>query len=187
MKSGLLIILTILTLGSCTTSKYIFSADRFQNIGQLTIDKAVRRDIDNKYKDVSPNHLIEIGESIYPNTKKFDLATPKTFETTNGIFKLTTDYYFTPTDSLVRVILYQWDKSESVNGKKEFQKQFNQLRKSLTDNLGEPKEIDIEQKDFNDETFRDGIKWTGKVNAYLFMFGNDETEYRQIRLAIYSE
>ena len=176
-----------MTFSSCSTSKYISSADRFQNPGQLTVDKAIKLDIDNKSKDISPDHLVSIGESIYPNTKKFDLATPKTFETTTSIFKLTTDYYFTPTDSLVRVILYQWDKSKTGDAKNEFQKQFNQLRKSLTDKLGEPKEIEIEQKDFNDETFRDGIKWTGKVNAYLFMFGNDETEYRQIRLAIYGE
>jgi hypothetical protein len=187
MKSGLLTILTILTFGSCTTSKYIFTSDRFQDIGQLTVDRAVKRDIDSRYKDVSPDHLIEIGESIYPNAQKFQLTTPKTFETTDDIFKLTTDYYFTADDSLVKVILYQWDKAKPVDGKKQFQRKFNQLRKLLTDNLGEPKEIDIQQKDFNDETFRDGIKWTGKVNSYLFMFGNDETEYRQIRLAIYGE
>lgn len=187
MTSRLLTLLTILTFSSCSTNKLIFSADRFQNVGQLTVDKAVKRDIDNKYKDVSPDHLISIGESIYPNTEGFDLVTPKTFETTNGIFKFTTDYYFSRGDSLVKVTLYQWDKLKSVDGKKEFQRKFNQLRKSLTDNLGEPKEINIEQKDFNDETFRDEIKWTGKVNAYLFMFGNDRTQYRQIRLAIYGE
>jgi hypothetical protein len=140
-----------------------------------------------EYKDISPDHLITIGEGIYPNPKRFNLTTPRTFEKKTGGFRLTTDYYYTSSDSLVRVILYQWDKSRTRDQKKEFQKQFDKLRQSLTDKLGEPKEIEINQKKFNDETFRDGIKWTGKVNAYLFMLGRDKNEYRRIRLAIYSE
>jgi hypothetical protein len=143
MMGRLLILLTLLTFGSCSTNKYIFSGDKLQNVGQLTVDKAIKRDIVSKYKDVSPDHLISLGESIYPNARGFDLATPKSFETTNGIFKLTTEYYFTVGDSLVKVTLYQWDKAKSVDGKKEFQKRFNQLKESLTDNLGEPKEINI--------------------------------------------
>lgn len=187
MTSRLLTLLTILTFSSCSTSKYIFNGDRFQNVGQLTVDEVIKHEMNNKSKNLSPDHLVSLDESIYPNAKNFDLTAPKTFETTTGTFKLTTDYYFTPSDSLVKVILYQWDKLESADEKKKFQKQFNQLRKLLTNKLGEPKEADIEQKEFNIKTFRDGIKWKGEVNAYLFMFGNDETEYRQIRLAIYGE
>jgi hypothetical protein len=187
MASKLLIRLTILIFSSCSTNKYVFNADRLQEIGQLTVDKATKRDLDNGHKDVSPNYLISIGESIYPNSKKFDLATPKSFEKISRGFRLTTEYYYTPSDRMVRVILYQWDKVGSGSQKAEFQKQFDQLRQSLTDKLGQPKEIEINQKEYNDETFRDGIKWAGEVNAYLFMFGNDRTEYRQIRLAIYRD
>jgi hypothetical protein len=186
MPSRLLITLTILIFCSCSTNKYIFNANRFENLGQSTVANAVKRDIDNKSKDISLNHRVSIGESIYPNVRKFELSTPKTFTTTSGIFNLTTDYYYTPTDSLVKVILYQWENSKSGDNKLAFQKQFNQLRRLLTEELGEPRETDIERRQFNDGTFRDGIKWTGKVNAYLFMLGNDRTKFR-LRLAIYGE
>ena len=187
MTNRLFILLTILTFSSCSTNKYIFSDDRFQNVGQLTVAKAISRDIAHKYKDVSPDHLISIGQGIYPNSKKFDLATPRTFEKREGAFRLSTDYYYSTPDSLVKVILYQWEKARTRDQKKEFQKLFDKLKQSLTDKLGEPQHVEINQKKFNEETFRDGVKWTGKVNAYLFYLRRDKTEFRRIRLAIYGE
>jgi len=102
---------------------------------------------------------------------------------------------------VVKVILYQWEKSqdknqdvlEDANIKSgrfvNFQNKFNQLRDSLTKSLGKPIDTNIEQKQESNQAFRDDVRWQGKdgTNAYLFMFGNNGTGYRQIRLAIYKD
>ncbi|HRN46456.1 MAG TPA: hypothetical protein PKW69_00370 [Niabella sp.] len=184
-----LIIFSFLTLSSCSINQFIFKEERFQNLGQLKVYQVSKYDLNNGFKDVSPEHLISIGQSIYPNSNNYTLVVPKRFLKRVKNFRLTTEYYFTSTDSLIRVILYQWDKVGSKDQKKAFQNQFNQLAKRLTKKLGKPSNIEIQQKEFNDKTFRDGIKWLDQTNtkAYLFMFGNDRTQYRQIRLAVYND
>lgn len=189
MTKQTFLILAAFATSSCSINQPNFNEDGFQKFTLLKIDKASKNELSNGAKDISPDRLISLGESIYPNSNKYILATPKTFERRVKNFQLTTDYYYSTADSTVRVMLYQWDKIGSKDQKKDFQKQFNQLKKSLTDRLGEPTEVDIEQKKFNEETFRDGIKWMrpNSTKAYLFMFGNDRTKYRQIRLAIYKD
>ena len=40
-----------------------------------------------------------------------------------------------------------------------------------------------------DTSWRDDMKWInhGELNAYLFMFGDNRTGFREIRLALYKE
>ncbi|OKL39326.1 hypothetical protein A3841_01775 [Pontibacter flavimaris] len=169
----------------------------------MTVPEAIEYEKGKGSIDVTPNHLIKVRESIYPNKKGFELATPVTFtRTEKQVFDLEAEYFYVPQDSLVKVILYEWSQQTNSNqnlleekSEKEldkmytaFQKKFEYLRKELTKRLGEPTQIEINLNS-GQPNYRDGIKWLNNngLNAYLFMFGNNQNEYRQIRLAIYKE
>lgn len=191
-------ILIILFLVSCASNKHIFSKERFSNFEQLKINEATAAELRIGSKDITPTHLISIGEGIYPNVNKYELETPKTFKRFEKSFEIEVEYFYTAIDSSVKVILYQWDDLRGTNTLFEndknlskkfdaFQNKFNQLSERLSKELGMPTQKNIEQGKSGDATFRDDFKWKNQngLNAYLFMFGNNNNGYRQIRLAIY--
>lgn len=203
MKKFLPFIILISLHVSCSPSRRIFNLDRFDEFENLTLSKAVKYEKGIGSTDVTPNHLIKIGEGIYPNRRGFELATPKTFtRKEKPFFEFEVEYFYVPQDSVVKVILYEWNKQVNSNldpfeekSEKEldkmytaFQKKFEYLRKELIKRLGEPTQIEINSES-GQPNFRDDIKWLNNdgLNAYLFMFGNNQNEYRQIRLAIYWE
>jgi len=193
-------IIILLTLTSCGVDNHIFQKEKFDELQLLKISTVTKLENKAHSRDITPNHLIGIGTGIYPNPKNYILATPKTFKTKElPNFQLETQYFYSANDSLVKVILYQWDylekkeidfpEAENLTNKfKVFQIKFNRLKDKLTKNLGQPIEINIEQNKTSDSAFRDGIKWKNNsgLKAYLFMFGNNNG-YRQIRLAIYKD
>lgn len=72
---------------------------------------------------------------------------------------------------------------------KVFQAKFDELVTQLTSEFGEPFSTNIKQGKVKDETFRDDLRFkrADEMNAYLFMFGNDNSGFRQIRLAVYKD
>jgi hypothetical protein len=103
-------------------------------------------------------------------------------------------------------------KKELENKFNEFKNQWNSISKELNEQLGLPtfKQIESDKygtkiikdnqsiedimssigEDTTEEStaWRDEMKWDAKdKHAYLFMFGDNRTGYRQIRLAIYGE
>ena len=189
-------------LNSCVTKKHLFNKAIFSDFQQLKIDKIIAFEKKNKSKDITPAYFIDIGEGIYPNTNKYKLEIAKAFKRKDKPkLELEIDYYYVIGDSSVKVILYQWDelKTKKANVFEDdkakssmfsiFQNKFNQLSDSLTKQLGNPFHKNIEQNITTDETFRDDVKWKGQngLNAYLFMFGNNNNRYRQISLAIYKD
>jgi hypothetical protein len=197
------VIITIFVLTSCVTNKHIFIGEMFSDFDKLKINTIQIFEIKNKSKDITPTHFIKIGESIYPNRNQYKLETPRVFQRQEKPnFQVEIDYYYVLVDSSVKVILYQWDdlpskKNETFENDRDtaqkfsrFQTKFNQLKDTLTKVLGTPILNNMEQtKVPSGETFRDGIKWqrANGMNAYLFMFGNNKSRYRQIRLAIYRD
>ena len=192
--------LILFTLASCGVDKHIFQKEKFDELQLLKISTVTKLENRVHSRDITPNHLIGIGAGIYPNKKKLILETPKTYITKEQPnFQLETQYFYSANDSLVKVILYQWDylekkdvdfpEAENLTNKfKAFQIKFNRLKDKLTKTLGQPIEINIEQNRTSDSAFRDGIKWKNNsgLKAYLFMFGNNNG-YRQIRLAVYKD
>ncbi|MBX2923755.1 MAG: hypothetical protein KF746_16245 [Chitinophagaceae bacterium] len=181
------------------TNRLIFQDKKFNTFDTLDVKTVIKLEKQKRSKDITPDHLIEIGEGIYPNKSKYILATPKTYEIKEKPnFKVETEYFYGVNDGLVKVILCQWDylqKNNSNSFKKEnytkksktFQTKFETLTSQLTKEFGEPFSKSIEQDKIKDKTFRDDYKFkrADGLNAYLFMFGNDNSGYRQIRLAIY--
>ena len=198
--SRCIILPIIMLFASCATKKPLFISDIFSAFSRLKINAVQKFESRNKSENITPKHLICIGESIYPNVNQYRLETPLMFRRReNKHFQLETDYYYVSADSSVKVVMYQWDdgqaqknnhlKSENVKEKfSRFQLKFNWLSDHLTKHFGKPLEKNIEHpKVLAGETFRDEIKWesTNGLHAYLFMLGNDQSGYRQLRLAIY--
>lgn len=196
-----IVILTLFALSSCVTNRLIFQDKKFNDFDKLDIKTIINLERQKHSKDITPDHLIGIGEGIYPNKNNFVLATPKTYELKERPnFKLETEYFYEVNDSLVKVILYQWgylqksnsDFFEEENNTKKFkafQTKFDNLTSQLTQEFGEPISKNIEQDKIKDDTFRDDYKFkrADGLNAYLFMFGNNNNGYRQIILAIYKD
>jgi hypothetical protein len=182
---------------SCVANKEIFEAERFADFNNLTVQKAENIELDFGSKDITPSSGVSIGESLYPNKNKHKLASPKTYQRiVNKKFNLETEYFYTPTDSLVRVMMYEWteprgknrfDSSRKTDTKK-FRIKYDGLKKQLKSKLGEQSFIEV-ASDTAKSNFRDGIKWlNGNENkAYLFMLGSNKSNYRKIRLVIYRE
>ena len=173
-------------------------SSRFENIDELTLEKAIKIEKRLGSIDKTPKHKISIGKGIYPNQNGYDLETPQTYlRTENNKFEIETEYFYTPSDSSVKVILYEWrelkkdswgPQDQKKKDLEKFSQKFNNLKDELTSKLGKPSFIE-KSSDTAEANFRDGIKWLSGENnkAYLFMLGSNNTGYRNIRLAIYRE
>jgi len=194
--------LTILILTSCAPNKHIFKEERFTRFENLKIGNLILLEKRLGSEDTTPEYPFSISDGIYPNKNGFNLSGLKTFtRKERPCFEYEVDYFYTTTDSSVKVILYEWkylpnenndyfkNKEEEKKNAKKFQEKFDNLRKELTIKLGQPTEIEIEQNRVTDENFRDGLKWINPngLNAYLFMLGNKDSGYRKVRLAIYKD
>ena len=198
MKKTIVISIIFLTLlVGCGTSKRVFQNERIFNYENLNLNYALELEKKLKSKDISPSYRIGLGKGIYPNENNYKLETSRNFKRIiKPNFSLEVDYHFTK-DSIIRVIMYEWNdlkrkknKSEKQNlkTKKTFKKKFTELTEMLTKKYGEPTFSEIESENPKDDgTYRDGIKWLNKngMNAYLFAFGNPKGSYNQIRLSIY--
>lgn len=167
-------------------------------LSELTLKEVIAIEKKMNSKDITPDHFIELGKDIYPNSKHFKLKTPKTFaRIEDSTFTDWTEYYYTKKKGLVRFVLFEWNetliryndfKFENKFDLKasKFQAKFDLIENILTNKLGKPKEVNIESK--REKTFRDDVKWESAngLKTYLFMLGNDNG-YRQICLALYKE
>lgn len=197
-------------LVSCSSTRMTISDDVFYNFNNYRINEAVSFEKSVHAKDITPQYLVSIGEDIYPNVKKHKLSTPKTFKRRQGKFEIESEFFYTEPDSLIKVVLYEWNRPTTnttyqnydqaikppirniePNQKqlKDFQNKFDELKRELDKNIGEPYEIELQQGKIRKTSFRDGFKWKRKdgLHAYLFMLGENSNGFRQIRLAIYSE
>ena len=166
----------------------------------LVLDRVLDFEHSVDSKDITRGYLTSIGEDIYPNKNGFKLEKPIRFKTIEcPYFQRETHYYYTKKGNSVKVILFEWNEfkmqdnflDEGMNlnlRKKVFREKFDTIQQTLTKLFGEPREINIESKD-KPEYFRDDMFWESKegIKADLFMFGNDNNNYRQIRLAIYKD
>lgn len=217
MDKRAIIVIGIL-LASCTLSKNRIDASKIDNLVNITNAIVYEKAIGST--DKSPDHNIELANTIYPNKKGFQLATPKMFEQAEGSFIREVSYYYVRKDSSIKVIFYQWDNQDpdyenlkyTRNKSKRFKNKWNQLVEQLIEQLGEPYYMNVESAKFEDKiivdesteesiwsiddssdkmntTWRDDVKWKNSkgINAYMFMFGDNRTGYRQIRLAIYRD
>ena len=109
MKTIRALIISGLLIG-CGSSKTVIKTYTITDFSNLDLKKAIS--IENKIGSIykTPKHHISIGDGIYPNKRNFELATPQTFIRDENYFKNEAWYFYSKTDSSVKVILYQWKK-----------------------------------------------------------------------------
>ncbi|MFN8888531.1 MAG: hypothetical protein ACK5WF_13810 [Cyclobacteriaceae bacterium] len=212
-------IVSALLLIRCGASKTTIDASKIHTFRNISSAISYENSIGSV--DTSPNHTIELADSMYPNHKGFELAIPKMFQQVEVPFICTVSYYYVKKDSSIKVIFYQWDNPNPVgheneigtkNKFKRFKNKWNQLAGQLSNQLGKPHYTSIASAKYGDKiivdestedsiwsidnnstkqntTWRDDMKWKSDngVNAYMFMFGDNRTGYRQIRLVIYGD
>ncbi|MBD1434944.1 hypothetical protein H8B06_19135 [Sphingobacterium sp. DN00404] len=87
----LIMSLTLLTMASCATNKFTFQKKMFNRLSELDIKTVIEVEKERNSKDITPVHLIEIGEGIYPNKNRYILVTPRSYESKDKPnFKLAT-------------------------------------------------------------------------------------------------
>ena len=172
----------------------------FLSSSGLKIEKVINFEKSINSIDIARGYTVGLGESIYPNKNKYKLESFEFSRTECPYFRTSISYYYTKSDNLVKIILFEWNVfqesddifSERMNIEqkdKVFREKFNKIENVLTNLLGGPthKEIESEKGKTN---CRDDVEWLNnndKLNADMFMFVNNGTNYRQIRLAIYKE
>ncbi len=199
-NTNIISIIIILTLIGCSSTKKVFKNERIFTFQNLNLKYAIELEERLNSEDISPDYRIGLGKGIYPNANNYKFEISRNYKRTiEPNFSLEVDYHFTK-DSLIRIIMYEWNElktkrgisfkseKENIKTKKVFDKKFNDLRKKLNKEFGEPSFIEIgSEKPGQTGIYRNGIKWLNKggMNCYLFAFGNKEGTYNQIRLAIY--
>src|SRR5688572_27197125 len=153
MRQSVTLIIIGLLIG-CNSTKSIKYVDKAL---LSNIKKAVSLEKGLNSINKTPDHLVSISTDIYPNKNNFELATPRTFVRKENYFEKQTRYYYSPSDSSVKVITYQWDKNneksyETKNEKgekfKEFHRKWTIIKKGLMDELGKPTFEEFESKKF---------------------------------------
>lgn len=152
-------------------------------------------------KDVTRKEFSTVSEGIYPNKLKYKLEKPLVYQHIEcPNFESDFEYYYTKSDRLVKLVLFEWNefKTNGIFSNNEndlttinaiFNEKFRTISTTLTDLFGKPIYLNIESEKETETNYRDDIKWesVNGVKAYLFMFGNKNSSYRQIRLAIYKD
>ena len=161
------------------------SGNKFPLDNLLNYEKAMNA------ADISLGHFWSLGESIYPNKKRFKFGNPLTFRRVEcPYFEGKVEYFYTKKDNDVKVVSFNWEtfkqsnfdaEPEIKNGAgKKFIEKYNFVVKAVSELLGEPLPIKQEENSGRIDT-----KWHSRngISAYLFRF----EDYNEIRLYIYKK
>ena len=164
---------------------------KFGDENDFKIDKLLEYEKSINSEEVSLRHFWSLGESIYPNKKRYKFGNPFSFRRIEcPYFEGTIDYFYTRAKGDVKVVGFDWiifkESNFGINpkiekdGHQKFIEKYNFLVGAVNEILG--KALNIEQKK---DSGRVDTKWhsTNGIGAYLFRF----TGYDEIRLYIYKD
>lgn len=188
------ILLIFLSFTSCKKNEdeYIFDENRFENIENLKLDKAVETEKEIGSKERTYNNTFGIGTSYYPNRNNFILSYPKVYERKQDFFKIETDYFFTPNDSLIKVIFYEWEpktdtlRSLKISEEKAFEKKLKNLRTLISEKIGKPEIVEIAKRKDTSYNYTDRYKWR-KNDLSADLNYDVSGEFKRIRLIVYKK
>ena len=175
---------------SCKSTKPTIFNENIFWYDNLGINEIIKIESRLNSKDFSEeSHTIAFGVNLYPNERGFNLQKPKVFlRDLNKELPFKVFYQFS-SDSINRLILYEWDTSDVLTGDELPYQEKSKLREKcilkfdeifnlITSRLGKPKE------DIISKSNRREVKWIAKngLNVFLLSFGPNP-----IRLSIYKE
>ena len=172
--------------------EYIFDEDRFENIENLRLEKAVKTESEVGSKERTYNNTFGIGTSYYPNKNNYILSYPKVYEKKQQYFEVETDYFYTPNDSLMKVIFYEWSpktdtlRTLKISEVKAFEDKLNNLKSLISKKLGKPSVVEIEKRKDTSYNYTDRYKWI-KNNLSADLNYDVSGEFKRIRLVIYKK
>lgn len=132
-----IVILSLFTLGSCMTKRLLFQNKMLNDFDKLNIKTVAEFERQYQSKEITYDYIIGIGKGIYPNKNNYVLASPKIYEINEQpSFKLEIEYFYSVNDSIVKVILYQWDHLSKNDSdyieEKNYTMMFNHFKLNLT-------------------------------------------------------
>jgi hypothetical protein len=163
---------------------------KFKSDNKLEINNLLQYEKSINSKDVSLGYFWSLGESIYPNKKKFKFGNPLSFSRVEcPYFEGSIDYFYTKAKGIIKAVSFTWGTFKESNlglnpdikdVTPKFIEKYDFLVGAISELLGKPSAI--KQKE---NSGRIDTKWhsTNGINAYLFKFKN----YNEIRLYIYKE
>ena len=191
-KITILLILFFFTSCKKNEDDFIFNDDRFEEFQNLKINEAIKTEFEISSKERTYNNTFGIGTSYYPNTNNFILTNPKVYEKEQEYFNLETDYFFTPNDSLVKVIFYVWSPKNDtllalkISEDNAFKKKVNNLRELISKKLDKPKIEKNQTQNGSNYNYSDKYIWKRNnlsVNLYYDVSG----EFKRVRLIVYEK
>lgn len=142
------ILLVFLLFGQLTDDKSDFFLFEQKKVKDITI---IEKSFKSRQRETSK---VTISDDFFPGATKYDLEFPITFDRKDNQFSpySVVQYYYTANDSLVRLIVYDWDKTQIINNFFDLQKElkneskrlneynakYDELLKNITDKLGRP-------------------------------------------------
>lgn len=129
----------------------------------------------DKARRVTPSYSIGVAEDYFPNRSKFLLAQPIIYSRPDSSFVFETEYFFSKSDSVVRLIEYQWEGTENTTAG-EFDRRVEQNAALITRALGKPKK-DIPETDdkaaktvwFNDKVHVEQLMMPGLMRIRVLV------------------
>ncbi|WP_298136371.1 hypothetical protein [Flavobacterium sp.] len=190
----LTILFILLSFTSCKKNEdeYIFDENRFENIENLKLDKAQETEKEIGSKERTYNNTFRIGTSYYPNKNNLILSNPKVYERKQDFFQIETDYFFTPYDSLIKVIFYEWEpktdtlRSLKISEEKAFEEKLKNLRILISEKIGKPEVVEIEKRKDTSYNYTDRYKWR-KNDLSADLNYDVSREFKRIRLIVYKK
>ncbi|WP_306642503.1 hypothetical protein [Sanyastnella coralliicola] len=165
---------------------------QLDNIDDLSLANISNRLEDLEGIDVTPNHRMYIGTDMYPQADEFEIGTPKVFKVIeDSTVTMLVDYYYSRSDDIVRVSMYEWKETNEYNygisrTKGDsllitvFNEKFNWLDKVMSEKLGAP------TKRSSNGRYRE-IIWSTNQGVTAILRNVDFSERRRITLRMYAE
>ena len=155
-----LILLIVLLIGQLTDDKpdfFLFDQKKVKDI--TTIERLFK----SRKRET---RKATVSDDFFPGATKYDLEFPITFDRRDDQFSpfSVVQYYYTGNDSLVRLIVYDWDKTQIISNffdlqkelkneakrLKEYNAKYDELLKSITDKIGKPNSGDGKVQEIKD-------------------------------------
>jgi len=142
--------------------------------------------------NVTPHHKISIGTDYYPNKKRFELETPRVYKIIEDTtVTLLLNYYYTKNDGSVKVVTYEWRKTNETDYNiyspeneikriKEFQRRLDRIVAFINKKYGQP-----EKKE--ETSYGNYWNWKLANGTVILLSSSDLNKYQRIRMKIYNE
>jgi len=173
---------------SCDKKQNSYIFQNRESFNSLKLDEVIVFEKERGSKERLYDTAFGLGEDYYPNKLKYQLANPRIFERKDQDLYLESDYFYTPKDSLIKVVFYVWGpkhpNQDTLYAKSPHYKilleKYNYLKNQLTHKLGKPFKPRLQPGCYL--SLDSYCQWkTPTMSAYLAMHSSE------VRLVVYGE